>query len=114
MEPNEDDMFFENRRRVLFVVNVLADNTEYAEHVKSNGLSGVQIIDIIDLFRNVFGEFDDAEIVRTIEQLMREELLTSRGGRTVMNPNPPISVDSKGIKIKIETIGYEEVDTKTE
>ena len=23
-----------------------------------------------------------------------------------MNPNPPISVDSEGIKIEIETVGY--------
>mgnify|MGYP002266894692 CR=1 FL=1 len=63
------------------------------------------IADTIDLFKNVFGECDDIEIVRTIDQLIREGLLISMGEATVMNPNPPISVDSEGIEIRIEAVG---------
>ena len=106
MGLSEDDLFFENRRRVMFVVNVLADNDAYAEYMKPRGLSGVQILDIIDLFKNVFEEVDDKEIMQTADQLVHEGLLVSKGGGTVMNPNPPISVDSEGIKIEIETVGY--------
>ena len=105
METTEEDMFFENRCQTLFVVNVLADNDKYAEYVRSGGLSGVRIADTIDLFKNVFGECDDIEIVRTIDQLIREGLLISMGEATVMNPNPPISVDSAGIEIRIEAVG---------
>ncbi len=104
MGISEDDLFFENRCRVMFVVNVLADNDAYAEYVKPIGLSGVQVHDIIDLFKSVFGEIDDKEIVQTADQLMHEGLLVSKGGGTVMNPNPPISVDSEGIKIEVETL----------
>jgi len=63
-----------------------------------------QTYDIIDLFKSVFGEIDDKEIVQTADQLMHEGLLVSKGGGTVMNPNPPISVDSEGIKIEVETL----------
>jgi hypothetical protein len=108
MGLSEDDLFFENRCRAMFVVNVLADNDAYAEYMKPRGLSGVQILDIIDLFKNVFGEIDDKEIMQTADQLVHERLLVSKGGGTVMNPNPPISVDSEGIKIEIETVGYED------
>jgi len=110
MGISEDDLFFENRCRVMFVVNVLADNDAYAEYVKPNGLSGVQTLDIIDMFKNVSGEIDDKEITQTVDQLVHEGLLVSKGGGTVMNPNPPIYVDSKGIKIEIEAVGSEEVD----
>ena len=115
MGLSEDDLFFGNRCRVMFVVNVLADNDAYAEYVKPRGLSGVQILDIIDLFKNVFEEVDDKEIMQTADQLVREGLLVSKGGGTVMNPNPPISVDSEGIKIEIETVGCseEEVNPQT-
>ncbi len=115
MGLSEDDLFFENRYRVMFVVNVLADNDAYAEYMKPKGLSGVQILDIIDLFKNVFEEVDDKEIIQTADQLVHEGLLVSKGGGTVMNPNPPISVDSEGIKIEIETVGYvdEEVNPQT-
>ena len=106
MGLSEDDLFFENRCRAMFVVNVLADNDAYAEYMKPKGLSGVQILDIIDLFKNVFGEVDDREIMQTADQLVHEGLLVSKGGGTVVNPNPPISVDSEGIKIEIETVGY--------
>ena len=106
METTDDDVFFENRRRALFIVNVLADNDGYAKFVRSKGLSGVQIADTIDLFKNVFGEGEDIEIVRTVDQLVREGLLTSMGGDAVMNPNPPISVDSEGIEIKVEAVGH--------
>lgn len=111
METTEDDLFFDTRRRALFIVNVLADNEGYARYVRSNGLSGVRIADTIDLFKNVFGECEDIEIVRTIDQLVREGLLTSMGGDTVTNPNPPISVDSEGIEIKVEAAGHEDVKT---
>ncbi|KAF5417345.1 MAG: hypothetical protein C5S48_00570 [Candidatus Methanogaster sp.] len=115
MGLTEDDLFFENRCRTMFVVNVLADDDAYAEYMKPKGLSGVHILDIIDLFKNVFGEIDDKEIMQTADQLVREGLLVSKGGGTVMNPNPPISVDSEGIKIEIETVGYvdEEVNIPT-
>ena len=106
MGLSEDDLFFENRCRAMFVVNVLADNDAYAGYMKPKGLSGVQILDIIDLFKNVFGEVDDKEIIQTADQLVHEGLLVSKGGGTVINPNPPISVDSEGIKIEIETVGY--------
>jgi hypothetical protein len=106
MGLSEDDLFFENRCRAMFVVNVLADNDAYAEYMRPKGLSGVQILDIIDLFKNVFGEVDDKEIIQTADQLVHEGLLVSKGGGTVVNPNPPISVDSEGIKIEIETVGY--------
>ncbi len=106
MGLSEDDLFFENRCRVMFVVNVLADNDAYAEYMKPKGLSGVQILDIIDLFKNVFGEIEDREVAQTADQLIHEGLLVSKGGGTVVNPNPPISVDSEGIKIEIETVGY--------
>ncbi len=106
MELSEDDLFFENRCRVMFVVNVLADNDAYAKYMKPKGLSGVQILDIIDLFKNVFGEIEDREVAQTADQLIHEGLLVSKGGGTVVNPNPPISVDSEGIKIEIETVGY--------
>ena len=108
MGLSEDDLFFENRRRAMFVVNVLADNDAYAGYIKPKGLSGVQILDIVDLFKNVFGETEDKDILQTTDQLVHEGLLVSKGGGTVMNPNPPISVDSKGIKIEIETVGYED------
>ena len=111
METTDDDVFFLNRCRALFIVNVLADNNGYAKYVRSKGFSGVRIADTIDLFKNVFGECDDIEIVRTIDQLVREGLLTSMGGDAVMNPNPPISVDSEGIEIKIEAVGHEDVKT---
>ncbi len=110
MGLSEDDLFFENRRRVMFVVNVLADNDAYAEYVKPRGLSGVQILDIIDMFKNVSGEIDDKEIMQTADQLVHEGLLVSKGGGTVMNPNPPIHVDSEGIKIEIEAVGSKEAD----
>ena len=115
MGLSEDDLFFENRCRAMFVVNVLADNDAYAGYMKPKGLSGVQILDIIDLFKNVFGEVDDKEIIQTADQLVHEGLLVSKGGGTVINPNPPISVDSEGIKIEIETVGYvdEEVNLPT-
>ncbi|MEA3281262.1 MAG: hypothetical protein U9Q68_01705 [Euryarchaeota archaeon] len=115
MGLSEDDLFFENRCRTMFVVNVLADNDAYAGYMKPKGLSGVQILDIIDLFKNVFGEIDDKEIIQTADQLVHEGLLVSKGGGTVMNQNPPISVDSEGIKIEIETVGYvdEEVNLPT-
>jgi len=106
MGLSEDDLFFENRCRAMFVVNVLADNDAYAEYMKPKGLSGVQMLDIIDLFKNVFGEVDDRVIIQTADQLVHEGLLVSKGGGTVVNPNPPISVDSEGIKIEIETVGY--------
>ena len=106
MGLSEDDLFFENRCRAMFVVNVLADNDAYAEYMKPKGLSGVQMLDIIDLFKNVFGEVDDKVIIQTADQLVHEGLLVSKGGGTVVNPNPPISVDSEGIKIEIETVGY--------
>jgi len=102
MGLSEDDLFFENRCRAMFVVNVLADNDAYAEYMKPKGLSGVQMLDIIDLFKNVFGEVDDRVIIQTADQLVHEGLLVSKGGGTVVNPNPPISVDSEGIKIEIE------------
>jgi hypothetical protein len=105
MRLSEDDLFFENRCKVMFVVNVLADNDAYAEYMKPRGLSGVQILDIIDLFKNVFGEVEDEEVAQTADQLIHEGLLVSKGGGTVMNPNPPISVDSEGIKIEIEAVG---------
>jgi hypothetical protein len=105
MGLSEDDLFFENRCRVMFVVNLLADNDAYAEYMKPRGLSGVQILDIIDLFKNVFGEIDDREVAQTADQLVHEGLLVSKGGGTVVNPNPPISVDSEGIKIEIEAVG---------
>ncbi|MEA1943744.1 MAG: hypothetical protein U9N07_00115 [Euryarchaeota archaeon] len=107
---SEEDEFFDNRRKVLFVVNLLVDNTEYIEYMRSKGLSGVQISDIIDMSKNISGVIDESEIVQTIDQLLREELLISKGGGTVINPNPPISVDSAGIEIKIETVGYEDVE----
>lgn len=110
MGLSEDDLFFENRCRVMFVVNVLADNDAYAEYVKPRGLSGVQLLDIVDMFKSAFGEIDDKEIMQTADQLVHEGLLVSKGGGTVMNPNPPISVDSEGIKIEIEAVGSEEVD----
>ena len=115
MGISEDDLFFENRRRIMFVVNVLADNDAYAGYMKPKGLSGVQILDIIDLFKNVFGEIEDKEVAQAADQLVHEGLLVSKGGGTVMNPNPPISVDSEGIKIEIETVGYvdEEVSPPT-
>ncbi len=106
MGLSEDDLFFENRCRAMFVVNVLADNDAYAGYMKPKGLSGVQMLDIIDLFKNVFGEVDDRVIIQTADQLVHEGLLVSKGGGTVVNPNPPISVDSEGIKIEIETVGY--------
>ncbi len=105
MGLSEDDLFFENRCRAMFVVNVLADNDAYAGYMKPKGLSGVQILDIIDLFKSAFGEIDDKEIMQTADQLVHEGLLVSKGGGTVVNPNPPISVDSEGIKIEIETVG---------
>jgi hypothetical protein len=108
MGLSEDDLFFENRCRVMFVVNVLADNDTYAEYVKPKGLSGVQLLDIVDMFKSAFGEIDDKEIMQTADQLVHEGLLVSKGGGTVMNPNPPISVDSEGIKIEIEAVGYED------
>jgi hypothetical protein len=107
METSEDDRFFENRREVMFVVNILADNARYAEHIKSKGLSGVHALDIIDLFKSIFEACDEAEIMKTIDQLMREGLLISGGGGTVMNPNPPVSVDSKGVEIEIGAISPE-------
>jgi len=110
MGLSEDDLFFENRCRAMFVVNVLADNDAYAGYMKPRGLSGVQILDIVDLFKSVFEEIDDKEIMQTADQLVHEGLLVSKGGGTVMNPNPPISVDSEGIKIEIEAVGSEEVD----
>ncbi|HDN65974.1 MAG TPA: hypothetical protein ENF23_06775 [Methanosarcinales archaeon] len=106
MGLSEDDLFFENRCRTMFVVNVLSDNDAYANYMKPKGLSGIQMLDVIDLFKNVFGEVDDREIIQTADQLVHEGLLVSKGGGTVMNPNPPISVDSEGIKIEIETVGY--------
>ncbi|HIE31883.1 MAG TPA: hypothetical protein EYP67_05830 [Methanosarcinales archaeon] len=108
MATNEDDRFFENRREVMFIINILADKAEYAEYIKSKGLSGVHALDVIDLFKNVFGERDEAEIMQTIDQLMREGLLVSGGGGTVVNPNPPVAVDSKGVEIEIEAISPEE------
>lgn len=113
MGLSEDDLFFENRCRVMFVVNVLADNDAYAEYVKPRGLSGVQILDIIDMFKNVSGEIDDKEIMQTADQLVHEGLLVSKGGGTVMNPNPPVSVDSEGIKIEIEAVGSEKAEPPT-
>ncbi|MEA3324763.1 MAG: hypothetical protein U9Q37_06455 [Euryarchaeota archaeon] len=106
MGLSEDDLFFENRCRTMFVVNVLADNDAYANYMRPKGLSGIQILDIIDLFKNVFGDVDDRELIQTADQLVHEGLLVSKGGGTVMNPNPPVSVDSEGIKIEIETVGY--------
>ncbi|PXF60247.1 MAG: hypothetical protein C4B59_09835 [Candidatus Methanogaster sp.] len=106
MGLSEDDLFFENRCRTMFVVNVLADNDAYANYMRPKGLSGIQILDIIDLFKNVFGDVDDRELIQIADQLVHEGLLVSKGGGTVMNPNPPISVDSEGIKIEIETVGY--------
>lgn len=110
MGLSEDDLFFENRCRAMFVVNVLAGNDAYAEYVKPKGLSGVQLLDIVDMFKSAFGEIDDKEIMQTADQLVHEGLLVSKGGGTVMNPNPPISVDSEGIKIEIEAVGSEEAD----
>jgi hypothetical protein len=107
MDTSEDDRFFENRREVMFIVNILADDAEYAEYIKSKGLGGVHAIDIIDLFQNVFEGRDEAEIMQTIDQLMREGLLISGGGGTVVNPNPPVSVDSKGIEIEIGAISHD-------
>gem|GEM_PF-1376854 len=106
MDMDEDDLFFENRRKVMFVVNVLADNDAYSEHMKSNGLDGVHVHDIIDLSRSIFGDGDvsDLEIVKTADQLVREGLLESRGSGIVTNPNPPISVDSEGIIIAIAAV----------
>ena len=106
MDMDEDDLFFENRRKVMFVVNVLADNDAYSEHMKSNGLDGVHVHDIIDLSRSIFGDGDvsDLEIVKTADQLVREGLLESRGSGIVTNPNPPISVDSEGIVIAIAAV----------
>ncbi|RZN38134.1 MAG: hypothetical protein EF813_05150 [Methanosarcinales archaeon] len=107
METSEDDRFFENRSDALFVVNVLADNAGYAGYIRSKGLSGVHILDIIDLFKNVFEGREDKEIIRTVNQLMREGLLISGGGGAVINPNPPVVVDLKGVDIKIEAISSE-------
>ena len=106
MDMDEDDLFFENRRKVMFVVNVLADNDAYSEHMKSNGLDGVHVHDIIDLSRSIFGDggASDLEIVKTADQLVREGLLESRGSGIVTNPNPPISVDSEGIIIAIAAV----------
>ncbi|RLG24922.1 hypothetical protein DRN77_01230 [Methanosarcinales archaeon] len=110
----EEDVFFDNRRKIMFIVNVLVGNTEYIEYMRSKGLSGVQISDIVDMFKNLSGAVDESEIVQTIDQLLREGLLISRGGGTVINPNPPISVDSEGIEIKIETVGYEDVEVQVQ
>ena len=107
METSEDDRFFENRCDAMFVVNVLADNAGYARYIKSKGLSGVHILDITDLFKNVFEGREDKEIMKTIDQLMREGLLISGGGGTVINPNPPVEVDLKGVEIEIEAISPE-------
>ncbi len=106
MDMDEDDLFFENRRKVMFVVNVLADNDAYSEHMKSNGLDGVHVHDIIDLSKSIFGDGDvsDLEIAKTAEQLVREGLLESRGSGIVINPNPPVSVDSEGIVIAIAAV----------
>jgi len=106
MDMDEDDLFFENRRKVMFVVNVLADNDAYSEHMKSNGLDGVHVHDIIDLSKSIFGDgnVSDLEIVKTADQLVREGLLESRGSGIVTNPNPPISVDSEGIIIAIAAV----------
>ncbi len=114
MSVDEDDVFFENRRKVLFVTNVLIDNDAYVDYMRSKGLNGVQVLDLLELFGNAFGPFDEAEIKRTIGQLVHEGLLVSIGGGIVMNPNPPTSVNSAGIKIEIETIGYEEVDVEAD
>ncbi len=107
MEPSEDDRFFENRCDAMFVVNVLADNAGYARYIKSKGLSGVHILDIVDLFKNIFEGREDTEITKTVDQLMREGLLISGGGGTVINPNPPVMVDLKGVEIEIEAISPE-------
>ncbi len=107
METSEDDRFFENRCDAMFVVNVLADNAGYARYIKSKGLSGVHVLDIIDLFKNVFEGREDKEIMTTVNQLMREGLLISGGGGTVINPNPPVEVDLKGVEIEIEAISPE-------
>ncbi len=107
MEPSEDDRFFENRCDAMFVVNVLADNAGYARYIKSKGLSGVHILDIVDLFKNVFEGREDKEIIKTVDQLMREGLLISGGGGAVINPNPPVVVDLKGVEIEIEAISPE-------
>ncbi|MEA1908409.1 MAG: hypothetical protein U9N43_05195 [Euryarchaeota archaeon] len=107
MEPSEDDRFFGNRCDAMFVVNVLADNAGYAGYIKSKGLSGVHILDIIDLFKNVFEGREDKEIMKTVDQLMREGLLISGGGGAVINPNPPVVVDLKGVEIEIEAISPE-------
>ena len=107
MEPSENDRFFENRCDAMFVVNVLADNAGYARYIKSKGLSGVHVLDIVDLFKNVFEGREDAVIMKTVDQLMREGLLISGGGGTVINPNPPVAVDLKGVEIEIEAISPE-------
>ncbi len=91
----------------MFVVNVLADNAGYARYIKSKGLSGVHILDIVDLFKNVFEGREDKEIIKTVDQLMREGLLISGGGGAVINPNPPVAVDLKGVEIEIEAISPE-------
>ncbi len=114
MGADEDDAFFENRRKVMFVTNVLIDNDAYVDYMRSKGLGGVQVLDLLELFGNVFGPFDEADIKQTLGQLVHEGLLVSMGGGIVANPNPPISVDSEGIKIEIETIGYEEVDIEAD
>src|SRR5665648_45489 len=98
--------YFYNRQQVMHIINCLMANDQYSRHSVINGRNGVLESDVANVLATLVGMEDALEGIEgtvhgIIVEFLKQHLLKSTGEGAVMNPNPPLDLDSGDVDFVI-------------
>ena len=99
MDDISNDEYFNNRQQVMHIINCLMANEQYGRHAVMDGRNGVLAYDIANVLATIVGMEDNLEGIEgtvngIITELLKQHLLKSTGEGSVMNPHPPLGLDT--------------------
>lgn len=108
-QSDNSEEYFYNRQQVMYIINSLMANEKYVHHSAISGRQGVLGFDIATVLAELAGmqdEFEGVEVTVNgiINEMIKQRLLISTGEGAVMNPHPPIDLDTESVDLVIGRI----------
>lgn len=104
MDELSSEEYFYNRQQVMYIINCLMANEQYGRHSVINGRNGVLVSDVATVLATIVGMEEELEAIEAtvagiVVELLKQHLLKSTGEGAVMNPNPPLDLDSESVDL---------------
>jgi len=109
MDEIPKNEYFYNRQQVMYIINSLMANEQYGRHSVINGRNGVRVSDVASVLATLVSMEDELEGIEAtvsgiVVELLKQHLLKSTGEGAVMNPNPPLDLDSERVDLIMGSI----------